>query len=158
MFQVRKSKLLVKCPDPQLAFKVEYNRNTFGITQLSLMMLRDTLAEHINHTLVVVEVPTSDLVCGFLILDYTIQEAIFTGDGFRSDRGGEGGAAYRAASALFAICGIDPILWDVIDILPAGPALDKQLLNVAREVAAEGYSAVIPLQQAPAYIDHCIAK
>ena len=31
--------------------KIQYNRNTFGITQLSLKMLRDTLAECIDHTI-----------------------------------------------------------------------------------------------------------
>lgn len=88
---------------------VIYDPNTFGITQKSLKMLRNALAEKVNHRIVVVEVPTNDVCCGYFILDWELQNATWTGDGFRTDAGGEGGAGYRSAKVLFSLFGISLI-------------------------------------------------
>jgi len=110
-------------------YELIYDENTFGITERSLKMLRNTLAKRINHRIAVVEVPTDEICCGFLILDKDAQEAVFTGDGFRTDNGGEGGAGYKSAKALLNVLGIRPIHWvnvvhtDVIYQKPYGALL-----------------------------------
>ena len=87
------------------------DESTFGITEKSLKMLRNRLAERFDHRLAVVELPTDRICCGFLILDKDAQEAIFTGDGFRTDNGGEGGAGYKSAKALLQLFGMPSIHW-----------------------------------------------
>ena len=95
--------------------KVYFDINSFGITQRSLKILRDTLAERSKNHIAVVEVPTNDLCCGFFIFDKDLREAVWTGDGFRTDRCGEGGSGYRSAEALFMLYRIRPLFWDTID-------------------------------------------
>lgn len=89
---------------------IKFDENTFGITQRSLKVLRDTLIEKVKSRIAVVEIPTNDLCCGYLILDKNHNEAVYTGDGFRMDRCGEGGAGYRSAEALFGLLGIRPLI------------------------------------------------
>lgn len=120
---------------------VVFDPNTFGITQRSLKLLRDSLAEKINHRIVVVEVPTNDLCCGYLIFDRELQNATWTGDGFRTDGGGEGGAGYKSARTLFRFFGIWPISWEEVSIDEIyGQSLEEdqigqQLKLLAREIA-----------------------
>jgi len=83
--------------------QVIFDENSFGITQRSLKILRDTLARSIDQHIAVFEVPTNDLCCGYLILNRDTGTATFTGDGFRIDGGGEGAAGYRSACALLAM-------------------------------------------------------
>jgi len=94
---------------------IVYDPNTFGITQKSLKMLRDALAEKIKNRIIVVEVPTSDLCCGYFIFDWEWQNATWTGDGFRQDRRGEGGAGYRSAEVLLRLFGIWPVSWEEVN-------------------------------------------
>lgn len=54
--------------------------DTFGITQRSLKMLRNTLIEKANRRITVVQIPTNDLCCGYLILDEN--EAVYTASGW----------------------------------------------------------------------------
>jgi len=89
--------------------QIKVDENSFGITQRSLKILRDELAHRIEHKVEVYEIPTSELCCGFLIVDFIVNEAVWTGDGFRTDRKGEGGAGYKTAEALFMIYGIETI-------------------------------------------------
>jgi len=118
---------------------VIFEEETFGITQRSLKMLRDSLAQMIGHRLVVFEIPTSDLCCGFLILDWEWQSATFTGDGFRMDRAGEGGAGYKTAEVLFRLFGIhafpcDEIL-DTTKLYQGDRAfIEKKLLSLAQKL------------------------
>lgn len=88
--------------------KIIVDEETFGITVKSLKMLRNELARRIEHSIRVYQIRTSELCCGFLILDFTNLEAVWSGDGFRTDNGGEGGAGYRSAVALLKIYGIIP--------------------------------------------------
>lgn len=119
---------------------VVFDPNTFGITNRSLKMLRNALAEKINHRIVVVEVQTNDLCCGYFIFDWEWQNATWTGDGFRTDRGGEGGAGYRSAEVLFRIFGISDYLWgveadfDKIYILPE-EQIENELKKIAQKIA-----------------------
>ena len=118
---------------------VNFREETFGITQTSLKMLRDKLAEAIGHRLAVFEIPTSDLCCGFLILDWEEESATFTGDGFRMDRAGEGGAGYKTAEVLFRLFGIrafpcDETL-DSTELYRGDRAfIEKKLLGLAQKL------------------------
>ena len=101
-----------------------------GITERSLRMLRTALVAAYRRPTAIVEVPTSDGTCGFLVVirrpadpragscpnlmgfPERIQlEAVWSGDGFRADGGGEGGRGMQAAAALLRIFGIS---WRVI--------------------------------------------
>jgi hypothetical protein len=120
---------------------VVFDINSFGITQRSLKILRDALTENINHRIAVVEIPTNDLCCGFFIFDWEWQRATWTGDGFRMDRCGEGGAGYRSAEVLFNLFGIKPLVWDEIRMdkfymLPE-KKIEAKLLELARKIAQE---------------------
>jgi len=83
-----------------------FDLETFGITQKSLKLFRDEICKRIEHEIAIFCVPTADIVCGFLIVDKTTNDLTWTGDGFRSDEGGEGGAGYRTARELLRILGI----------------------------------------------------
>ena len=118
---------------------VIFNAGSFGITQKSLKMLRDTLAEKLLHRIAVVEVPTNDLCCGYFIFDLDGSAAVFTGDGFRTDRMGEGGAGYMSAEALFEIYRVRVIPWEPVSIeavyqLPEED-VGRFLLKIAQEIA-----------------------
>lgn len=119
---------------------VIYKLDTFGITQASLKMLRDTIAEKINNKIGIVKVPTNDLCCGYLIFDLEKQNATWTGDGFRLDGGGEGGAGYKSAEIFFRFFRIWPIEWEQIDFDKIYFTTDeaqrvKQFMELANEIA-----------------------
>lgn len=116
---------------------VLYDVDTFGVTSESLKMLRNALAESIHSKVIVVEVPTSDLLCGFFVFDLTRGTAVWTGDGFRSDRAGEGGAGYRSAHAIFCLYGIAPILWEEIPELGEihGMTDEREIREILHRVA-----------------------
>ena len=116
--------------------KVTVDENTFGVTCRSLKMLRDTMALRATHQLAIVEIPTFDLCCGFLIFDQDSSEAIFTGDGFRSDKQGEGGAGFITAIALLRIFGFSSwTTWDPFDFFRTGENLDRAFFNLASKIA-----------------------
>ena len=122
---------------------VYFDEESFGITQRSLKVLRDALARSIDHQIAVVEVPTNDLCSGFLILNKSTGIATFTGDGFRMDGGGEGGAGRKSAMALLTIYGIIPILWEPescqisIDEIYQGEKekVKRKILNLAKDIS-----------------------
>lgn len=84
-----------------------YDSESFGITQKSLKMLRNALVDNLRDKILVLEISTSDILCGFLIVNHTQKSATWTGDGFRTDRGGEGGRGYKAATELLRTFGIN---------------------------------------------------
>ena len=88
------------------SYTFHWNNEAWGYTNPSLRRLRNSLCSFFCDYVCVVEVETLDGLCGFLILNSTENVAVFTGDGFRTDGGGEGGAGYNTAQALFAILGI----------------------------------------------------
>ncbi len=138
-----------------------YDENTLGTPQKSLKMLRDALAARINHRIVVVEIPTNNMCCGYLILDRDDNVALFTGDGFSTDNHGEGGDSYRSAQALFTLFGIMPCIWDetipIEDLYNGNKSLVRrrlyQLVNdVKRDYASDYRGFVKPLDNKPYYI------
>ena len=134
--------------------------DSLGITQRSLKVLRDTLSRSIDHRLAVVEVQTSDITCGFLVLDADAQLGVFTGDGFRHDGGGEGGAGYRSALKLIDLFGLKIQLWEDFDssILYSPTLIPEQkrkmLLVLARKAVAKLSESdfVRPSERMPCYI------
>lgn len=84
-----------------------YFQSSFGITNKSLKILRNAIIDNIKDKILVVEVPTNDICCSFLILNLDKKTATWSGDGFRFDRGGEGGRGYLTALKLFSIFGIN---------------------------------------------------
>ena len=94
-----------------------FDKESFGITQKSLKILRDELARRIDNEIIVYEIPVNDICCGFIIIDKTRDEAVWTGDGFRFDRGGEGGAGYKTAEALFQIYGIQVYQYTTLNLV-----------------------------------------
>lgn len=119
-----------------------YNEETWGITYKSLEMLRNELAQRVYHEIAVIEIPTNVLCCGYLILDKTTGEAIWTGDGFRMDKAGEGGAGYKSAWALFDIFGLSSFVWrwDV------DPLRYTKLINNPEKVLTELVEEIIQSQ------------
>lgn len=109
-----------------------YDENALGVTERSLKILRDALAERINHRIVVVEIPTNDRNCGYLIVDGDNDEAVFTGNGFRTDKKEEGGAGYRSAQALLALYGIMPGIWD--ETVPMGDHGNGNRMHIRRRL------------------------
>ena len=90
---------------------VLYNSESFGSKDKSLKILRDTILEKAKRNIAVVEIPTENVLCGFLIFDKEWEIAIFTGDGFRNDNKESCGGGYERAKAFFTLFGIDVILW-----------------------------------------------
>ena len=94
-------------------YTLKLHKQTLGVTLRALKQLRDELAERIQHELLVIQVPSQDGshcdIYGFFLVDRTAREIVITGDGFRGDNGGEGGAGHRAAQALLAMYGLRPI-------------------------------------------------
>lgn len=127
----------------QGTIKVSLDENALGITERSLRNLRNEVARRLDHELIVLEIPTSEITCGYLIIDRTANEAVFTGDGFRTDGGGEGGAGYRAARACLAVFGIKPYFGEPLDITGAYTGEDDPVLSRVCELAEEAISKLI---------------
>jgi hypothetical protein len=85
---------------------VTFKPETFGITQKSLMALRNFLLSVSDRRIKIVMVPTGDITCGFLLIDKEWECAYWSGDGFRTDGGGEGGRGYKAAERLINALGM----------------------------------------------------
>jgi len=110
-----------------------------GSTQRSLTRLRDALAEYRNDEIHVLEVPThtdAGLV-GYLILNKTRGLAFWTGDAFRPDKKGEGGAGYITARLLLKrIWRLHVNEWDVLSMQPVleqKVSLEDHLRSYIRE-------------------------
>jgi hypothetical protein len=106
-------------PFPEIT-QVSYTADSFGITLTSLRNLRDWIADHRDQEMAIVQVHTEEMCCGYVCI-LKDGSAFFTGDGFRTDGGGEGGAGYRTAEALFLLWGLQ---YDVVfdynfDFLPS---------------------------------------
>ncbi len=136
--------------------QVIFDQRTFGITQASLKILRDAIAERISSEIAVVEIAMNELCCGYLVIDKTSNIAVYTGDGFRTDFGGEGGAGYASANALFDLFGIRPIPWEE-EIIPFGATDDlvgRRLRDIAEKIieSLEPGEYQTPRDREPSYI------
>lgn len=85
---------------------VDYDPQAVGISQLSLIRLRDVLVEKFNIWTVVVRIPTDEGIYGYLVVSKALRYACWTGDGFRVDKCGEGETAAKTADSLLTIFGI----------------------------------------------------
>ena len=142
-----------------MSYTVLFDESTFGITAKSLKMLRNTLAERFNHRIAVIEVPTDQICCGFLLLDQDTREAVFTGDGFRTDGAGEGGAGYKSARAYLDLFGMPSRRWvatlniwdqDTVALEGISGAL-LRLVDEVRQSLTDG-CYVSPADTAPGYL------
>jgi len=137
--------------------KLILDEDTLGITGRSLKALRDEIARRADHELLVLEISTSDITCGYLVVDRTASEAVFTGDGFRTDGGGEGSAGYRASQVILKTFGLrpcfsEPVAMDEAYVGDPGRAMD--MLSARAKAAAEELQAefVVPSQKAASYL------
>jgi len=122
--------------------RVRLDQDSLGITErslkvLRLKVLRDEIARRVDHDLMVLEIPTSDITCGYLIVDRTAREAVFTGDGFRTDGGGEGGAGYRAAEAYLDLFRLKAYFAEPVDMTDAYMGNTEPLIARLSELAQE---------------------
>ena len=117
--------------------RVRLDQDSLGITERSLKVLRDEIARRVDHDLMVLEIPTSDITCGYLIVDRTAGEAVFTGDGFRTDGGGEGGAGYRAAEAYLDLFRLKAYFAEPVDMTDAYMGNTEPLIARLSELAQE---------------------
>lgn len=95
------------------AYRILIDENTLGYTEPSLRRLRNELARRIDHKIQVHQIQTESICAGFLIVDVTVGEAVWSGDGFRTDGGGEGGAGTKTAETLFTIFDITPYYGEI---------------------------------------------
>ena len=137
--------------------RVSMNQEALGITERSLKVLRDQIARRVDDDLMVLEIPTSDITCGYLIVDRTLNEAVFTGDGFRTDGGGEGGAGYRAAQAYLDIFRLKAYFAEPVDMTEpyagnTGPLIARlsELAQQALESNSDRF--VVPSNTTPSYL------
>ncbi|MEJ2717416.1 MAG: hypothetical protein P8182_09800 [Deltaproteobacteria bacterium] len=134
-----------------------FDESTFGNTERSLKMLRDVLVHRIDRHIAVIEVPSDHLCCGFLVLDKDAKEAVFVGDGFRTDNGGEGGAGYKSAKALLNLFGISsrcwgdaPNVWDAASHDEMPGILVRLVDEIQRSLKIDHYTK--PCDRTPGYI------
>ena len=137
--------------------RVSLDQETLGITERSLKVLRDEIARRVDHELLVLEIPTSEITCGYMIVDRTANEAVFSGDGFRTDGGGEGGAGYRAAQAYLDVFGLRPYFAEPVDLADAYAGNAEAVLSRLRNLAEDMVKGspdrfLVPSQIKPSYM------
>jgi len=98
-----------------------YDTNTMGVSQRTLDALKNALSVGSKKVKVdtVLQINTIYINCGFAVIysgedEHGEKEFIcyFTGDGFRTDGGGEGGRAYAKAQEVLHKKGIEPTVID----------------------------------------------
>lgn len=92
------------------ALYLTWDPSAQGITQRSLRNLRTALVDSFRRPTAIIRVPTSSICFGYLLIVQRPHhaghfEAIWTGDGFRSDEIGEGGRGAAAAYRLLDLFG-----------------------------------------------------
>ena len=134
--------------------KVKYDLSSFGVTQKCLKLLRDTLALWHDRPIAVVAVPADTLCCGFFVFR-TNGDAVWTGDGFRMDMMGEGGAGMRSALGLLAIYGLNHIVWEEVNFWKTDRnELDDLINKTAEKIfkTLQSSDFKTPRKQKPHYI------
>jgi len=84
--------------------RIKFELDTLGITKESLDYLKKVIAD--GEFSFAVESHTGVITCGFFLYDVEIDQWYYSGDGFRSDCGGEGGRGYKDAIEIFEKEGI----------------------------------------------------
>ena len=145
-------------------YKLNFHRETLGVTQRALKALRDELARRIEHEIHVFQVPSTDSphceVYGFFLVDKTAMEVAIIGDGFKGDNGGEAGAGHRAAQALLAIYGLKPIVLGGIQYTVGyvdDVSVYRERVDDVLRLAGE-YPFDIAWGNLPEYVDWCFSR
>jgi len=132
-----------------------FDTSTFGITGKSLKQLKNFLCQNYKNDIAVVQIPTGDITCGFLIIDKFHAIGFWTGDGFRTDRGGEGGRGYQKAEQLIALFGLEIYEHDkelLLSFADDEPTIERQIFNYINEKWNNIYfETAIPKQRTPKY-------
>lgn len=91
--------------------------DNIGNTQKSLQALRNAIARSIDSQIRVIEVKTCQHLTSFFVIDTVKETVTWTGDGFRLDLGGDGGAGLNSAKILFRLYNIKvDVLFQELDI------------------------------------------
>lgn len=100
--------------------RIQCIMKSIGNTQLSLQALRNSLARSIDNPIKVLEISTCDQLTSFLVIDGASNTAVWTGNGFRQDLLGEGGAGLNSAKILFQLFNIKvSVIFDILDLSSA---------------------------------------
>jgi hypothetical protein len=118
-------------------WRIDIQDNTLGITRASLNRLRDILVLCYAYRTSVIIVPTDKNVFGYLFCNHDSKIAFFTGDGFRTDNGGEGGAGKRTAERLLELFSIDNLSGVGYDSEPAPYNSEDELYNKLSKILTE---------------------
>lgn len=70
------------------------------------------------------------------MFDKTTGEAIFTGDGFRTDGKGEGGAGYKSAKALLSLYGLHKLILFYDHVMPLDGTYCGKIKDVEKYLKA----------------------
>lgn len=154
---------------------LNYTLKACGISQKSLRRLRDILACWYDVKIVVIAIITGEWTYGYLVIENALGDAFWTGDGFRHDGGGEGGAAATAARALLAIYGIKELqYWETVSLsacnellrMEEGSGIDNSVLKGNEKLRALFQSIAeqvvhdddfeMPANEQPQYIRHLV--
>jgi len=85
------------------SFSFYIHQDSIGITQTSLIHLRNEIINRFHHHILVFKYTYNynhPAIVGFGIVDFTTHEIILCGNGFREDRRGEGGAGLIKAERI----------------------------------------------------------
>jgi len=97
--------------------RIQCSAESIGNTQLSLQTLRNALARSLDNPIKVLEITTCGQLTSFLVIDGAANTAVWTGNGFRQDLLGEGGAGLNSAKILFLLFNIKvSVIFDVLDL------------------------------------------
>lgn len=105
------------------SYEIKWNENCWGTTNQGCTILKNEICNKSNHEIYIIKIETGVITCGFLIIDRTTNQMVFTGDGFRTDGGGEGGRGYKKALEFLNFVGIQMIptlvnTWDSDNLKP----------------------------------------
>ena len=134
--------------------KVKYDVGSFGSTRKGLKIFRDALAKWHDKPVAVVAVPSNTMCLGFFLFNQD-GEAVWTGDGFRMDLMGEGGAGMKSALGLLYLYGLEHLVWNEVSFWKADK---KELANLISKTAEDIFKTLkpsdfkVPRDQSPYYI------
>jgi hypothetical protein len=103
---------------PQHNFTCIIHWEDMGSTEKSIKGIRNELAKRSTNELLLFKWSSNGQhTYGFLLVDFTLQEIVFTGNGFRIDGGGEGGRVAKKISDFLRIYGCAaPLCVDVPEL------------------------------------------
>jgi len=131
-------------------FTWEWNEESWGITHKSLLNLRSSILDGWQDEIDIVSVCSDKEreILGYAIINKTRETITYTGDGFRTDFKGEGGAGYKTAHAFLSILGIKRSRLEIFPVIEDETYIEtdifKQRLQNMLEDNLEDLSFFIP--------------